>query len=255
MKYFLFLFIFISCTHQTRNPASTSFPEAIIKAPISDKNSTTFNDIPMGHIRSDYQVDIDDQDRVVGFKFTNSGANSIIPFKPKDYGTGPGRDFGFTQEGQARQDLHMSLTDVPSEFLSELMESYLYFFPRNNLFAIKIDGENLVVTIPTGEEIIFDRNQKTIKSGVIKENGAIDLNPSKYNRKFANITYSGSGIMIRANKRGNDPRIGNIVEISKGLKKCKVQSSLLWEQSGKIHFHFASDEEFYRFLSKQCPTL
>jgi hypothetical protein len=133
------------------------------------------------------------------------------------------------------------------------MESYFVFFPRKVVPAIESIDDKFIVTLTTEEKIEFDRTTKEIVGGVLTENAPIDLGPDRFKRKFASLSYIGSGLMIRVNKRGADPRLGSqIAEISKLGKVCKVPVNKLWDQTEKVNFLFPTDESFNQFLKIQC---
>lgn len=127
---------------------------------------------------------------ILGFSFNNIGPNRIIPVPATDIGTGPDREYHFRFQSRARQDIYFSVTDTPDEYLSNRMESYLYLFPRHNIPAIELvdggaKGQELKVTLPNGEEIVFDAKTKEILRGVFREKAPLDQNPDRFKRKFA----------------------------------------------------------------------
>ena len=87
--------------------------------------------------------------------------------------------------------------------------SKFYFFPRVVVphSELSANESQIIVTLPTNEKVYFDAKTKEIVGGVLEE-GPIDLSPSRFNRKFPNIKYTGSGIVLRVNARGRDPRLG-----------------------------------------------
>ena len=87
------------------------------------------------------------------------------------------------------------------------MNSLLLFFPRNFLPAIVHSETRNIVTLPTGEEVEFDPTTQEVVAGVFSES-PVDLNPDRTARKFPGIEYHGQGVLVRANARGSDPRIG-----------------------------------------------
>ena len=210
------------------------------------------------------------QDKVVGFEFSNRGGNRILPprhdIEKALFFT---RDFQFCFDDRARQDIHLFVSDwSPSrdrQFrLSELMNSVMLFFPRNYLPAIASAGERIVVTLSTGEQVEFDANTHEVLGGVFSE-APVDLNPDKAARKFAAIDYIGKGVVVRANARGTDPRLGTMATITTGSpdsrcegteckNHCQVPSKELWDQNekGAVRFKFSTDEEFDRYLLSRC---
>ena len=196
---------------------------------------------------------------ILGFNLSNTGPNRIIPVPATEIGTGPDREYQFRFQSRARQDIYFSVTDTPDEFLSNRMESYLYLFPRHNIPAIELiengaKGEELKVTLPNGEEIVFDAKTKEILRGVFRETAPLDQNPDRFKRKFAALEYSGSGTLIRVNRRGGDPRLGTTAVVTQGKKACKIPSSLLFDQNPRsdVNFLFPTDEGFNALLLKKC---
>jgi hypothetical protein len=201
---------------------------------------------------------------VVGFEFSNRGGNRILPERydiaRNHHFT---RDFQFRFDERVRQDIHVAITDwAPSrdrQFrLSGLMNSVLLFFPRIFVPAIAADGANSVVTLPTGEKVDFDAKTHEIVSGVFAE-APVALDAPR----FPAVEYLGSGVIVRANSRGTDPRIATMATITTGspdpncakgqsCHQCRVPAGELWEQKGALRFKFPTDEEFDRYLRVRC---
>ncbi len=208
------------------------------------------------------------QGELVGFEFSNHGGNRVLPprydaVKNQFYT----RDFQFRFDERARQDIHLMVTDwVASRdrtfHLSELMHSLMLFFPRSVLPAIASSRSQNIITLPTGEEVVFDAATHEISTGVLSER-VVDLSPDRALRKFPGIQYLGKGVLIRADARGADPRIGTMAVITDGApgkncagdidcKQCQVPAKELWDQSGAMRFKFATDGDFDRFLISRC---
>jgi hypothetical protein len=208
------------------------------------------------------------QGQIVGFEFSNYGGNRILPPRrdaaKNQFFT---RDFQFHFDDRARQDIHLLVTDwAPSrdkQFrLSELMNSLMHFFPRSYLPAIVNVKDRNLVTLPTGEEVEFDAKTHEILNGVLSE-APVDLNADRAARKFPGVDYLGKGVMVRANARGTDPRIGTTAIITTGsppqdcdkgidCSRCQVPSRELWDQTGAERFKFSTDLDFDRFLTTRC---
>ncbi len=209
----------------------------------------------------------DRQNRIIGFEFSNRGGNRILSHR---YDIGKNllftRDFQFRFDDRARQDIHLFISDwAPSrdkQFrLSEIMNSIMLFFPRNNLPAISVSGERYVVTLPTGEQVEFDAKTLEVLAGVFAES-EVDLNPDRKARKFPGINYLGKNVTVRADARGIDPRIGTTATIATGTpaadcqgpacNQCQVPSKDLWHQGGPVRFKFSTDAGFDRYLLSRC---
>jgi hypothetical protein len=250
-------------------------PESIVGAPGKELASpkiaydtVLMERSPYASIHAGWQYRKDRQSQIVGFEFSNRGGNRIL--LPR-YDIGKNllftRDFQFRFDDRARQDIQLFISDwAPSrdkQFrLSGLMNSILHFFPRNYLPAIFGSGARYVVTLPTGEQVEFDAQTREILGGVFSET-AVDLNPDRATRKFPGVNYVGKGVVVRANARGTDPRIGNIATITTGTpawdcekgaacNQCQVPSKELWHQDGAVRFRFSTDQEFDRYLLSRC---
>jgi hypothetical protein len=249
-------------------------PESFIAAPQKnsaaqavDYNTLIANRSSAPKHNSGWQYRMTRRGEIVGFEFSNHGANRILPprrdaLKNQFYT----RDFQFRFDERARQDIHLMISDwVPSRDhvfrLSEIMNSLMLFFPRTFLPAIVNVGARNIVNLPTGETIEFDAATHEIRGGVFLET-AVDVNPDGRARKFPGIEYRGSGILLRVDARGKDPRIGNIATITSGTppescngggcNRCQVPSKELWHQNGAERFKFSTDSEFEQFLIARC---
>ncbi|MGE5304426.1 MAG: hypothetical protein ACM3TN_14030 [Alphaproteobacteria bacterium] len=251
------------------------FPESALAAPDKDSASrhiaydtSLSTRAPGSKNLAGWQYRRNRQGKIVGFEFSNTGGNPVLPPRRdalrNQFFT---RDFQFRFDERARQDIHLLISDwVPSrdrQFrLSELMNSLIHFFPRAMLPAIVNVGDRDIVTLPTGEEVMFDAATHEIRGGVLVE-APVDLNPDRGARRFAAIEYKGKGVIVRANSRGTDPRIGTTAIISNGAPRpecapgadcaqCRVPAREIWEQSGAVRFKFSSDKDFDRFLLYRC---
>ena len=188
--------------------------------------------------------------RPTGFEFAMTGPNALAG-RPLDPNEKVERTWAFVSSDHSRRESYLWITDdAGSGRLSQLMESVLVFLPRKTLPQIEAAGEEVRVTLPTAEQVIYDKRTRLIKSGALSE-GAIDLLPDRHNRRFAPVTYHGTGIMIRADKRGEDPRLipGNAT-VTQGSQRCQIKASLLWNSDAE--FRFASDDEALRVINQNC---
>jgi hypothetical protein len=250
-------------------------PESILNAPAKELASSKLNydtvvlaraSDATFHAGWDYRKNR--QGQIVGFEFSNRGGNRILPQR---YDSQKNlfftRDFQFHFDDRARQDIYLFVSDwAPSgdkQFrLSEIMNSIMLFFPRHYLPAIHSTGTRYIVTLPTAEQVEFHATTREVLGGVFSET-SVDLSLDKRTRKFPGIDYVGKGLVVRADSRGTDPRIGNRATIStkapltdceKGAEcnRCQVPSQELWHQSGPVRFKFSTDQEFDRYLLSRC---
>lgn len=258
-----------------RRAIERSLPESLLAAPVKDLAQRAIDYGTMlssrsanATLKTGWQYRRTRQDQIVGFEFSNHGGNPILP--PRRDATRNQfftRDFQFRFDDRARQDIHLMISDwAPSRDrvfrLSELVNSLLHFFPRSYLPAIVNAGDRNIVTLPTGEEVEFDAASKEIRAGVLTE-APVDLNSAPSGRSFPAVNYLGQGVVVRADSRGADPRLGAkalitsgapapLCEQAGGCRQCEVPAKELWEQSGAVRFKFPTDQEFDRYLTARC---
>lgn len=242
-------------------------PEKDLRAPVIAYDTVLLARAPDTPLNPGWQYRTDREGKIVGFEFSNRGGNQILPRRynidKREFYT---RDFHFRFDDRARQDIHLSVSDwAPSrdkQFrLSELMNTVMHFFPRTFLPAIARADGRIIVTLPTGESVEFDGRTHEVLSGALAET-AVDLSPDKTARRFPGISYIGRGVVVRADSRGTDPRLGTMATITTGslaadcdggaCSQCRVPSKELWEQTGATRFRFPSDMDFDRYLLSRC---
>ncbi|HEY7166520.1 MAG TPA: hypothetical protein VIB79_18250 [Candidatus Binatia bacterium] len=256
-------------------PPKPSLPESVVTKPETELASlavkydtTLMSRAVEPPLKEGWQYRVDRKGRIVGFEFSNHGGNPVLPER---YDIEKNRlftrDFQFHFEDRARQNIHTFVTDWAAgrdkQFhLSELMNTVLLVFPRSYLPAISANGDHYVVTLATGEEVEFDSSTREIRGGVLSE-GPVDLRADKIARRYPEINYTGKGVLIRANARGSDPRIGTTATITTGspppgcdrgtgCDRCTVPAKELWNQRGSVAFKFPTDAELDGYLRAHC---
>lgn len=203
-----------------------------------------------------------------GFTFQNLGDNLIVnatKFRSSQ------RGFNFDYLEKARQNLSMEVDDSPNGFVSHTMHSVFMFFPRKNLPLVEQLSGTINVTLPNGEKIIFQKYSKEIVDGVFKE-GPIDVSPDRTKRQYPDLKYTGKGVVLRVNARGQAPQLGEFektkIDLEFGLKgsadvlilngttgqRCRRPKADFWEpiDVSPVEFKFPTDEAFDSYLKKNC---
>ena len=185
---------------------------------------------------------------------TPSGGIHSFHFEHRPDGAGEyvTRSWEFVRSENARQELEFRVSDTTDEYLSHTVETYVRLFPRKVVPSIRREGDQLRVTLPTGEAMLFDARTRKVVGGVISET---PIQPARFDFK-----YSGSGVMVVAARRGDDPRNNSQVLITKpgrparpGEKPCRVPSSRLWTaDADNPQFRFPTDDGFDEFVRKTC---
>jgi hypothetical protein len=246
----------------------TPFDETQIQAPYIDSNEQSLQSElcrTRQHSRWDYCSITNDfgEEQMNRFTFTNWGENKIVVKSQ----FGVGRDFEFLFESYARSDLGMLIWDAPDQFESHGHLKLMKFFPRLVMPAIRyiadLEKDIMIVTLPTREEVVFDSQSKVIIGGVLNE--APIKQDVEGNALIPDVTYTGSGVVVEAN-RLNDYPVGfsqksknNMATIKKkGHKDCKILAKKLWytdyNKNGNVFFNkkYSTDKAFDTFLKKEC---
>jgi hypothetical protein len=196
--------------------------------PKMDVNSTSTRAAVCGERPGNYQACIYNGEVVPGQIRLNNRTNTPLP-----------REWQFDFAGQARQDLGISISDYNDNAYSQSKFTYMMVFPRRYLPSIRTDGDQQIVTLPTGETVTYDTKSKKVLGGALTD--------AK--------TYTGSNVVIKVDATGKEPRLGKgTATISKNGKSCKVPLKSLWpdqSDSSMLHFKFPTDQEFDEFLKSQ----
>lgn len=203
-----------------------------------------------------------------GFSFSNSGDNKIVDATKNPYSE---RSFHFDYLEQARQNLSLHVDDAPNDTVSHTMHSIFMFFPRRQLFVVEQLSGTINVTLSNGEKLVFQKDSKEIVDGVFRE-GPVDISKDRTKRTYPDLRYTGSGVVLRVNARGQSPQLGQFettkIDLDYGLRgsaevlimngatgqKCRRPKADFWEplDVSPIEFRFATDEEFDSYLRKNC---
>jgi hypothetical protein len=203
-----------------------------------------------------------------GFSLENNGNNRIVNTSRRPDSQ---RVFNFDYPEQARQNLSLEVYDSPSSTVSHTMHSLFFLFPRKNLFLAEPLTGTINVTLPTGEKMIFQKESKEIVAGVFQE-GRMDAGKDKDKRSYPDLKYTGRGVVLRVNARGQSPQLGEYetdkIDLEFGVhgsvdvlilngqtgEKCRRPKADFWDQVDvvPIEFKFPTDEEFDVYLRNNC---
>lgn len=212
----------------------------------------TSNNHESDYYSNTYVGDDQENEFFYSFSLMNMGANEIVTTTASDIDFAY-RDFAFVTDDHSRRDTFLWITDYNgSGRMSDMMETVMVFLPRENQMHVEETAEQLLVTLATGEEVVYSKTARTILSGVLSEK-PMDMNPNRSERKFAGVTYSGKGLVIRSDVRASDPRLTKNVQIlKKGLAPCEVRAKNFWTEDGYPEFKFVTDDEAYKKIAELC---
>ena len=190
-----------------------------------------------------------------GYAFQNNPGHPYLDGAKSLYEDGgpPYRRVEFVSRDNASNETFLYLTDVAGGPDSHDVKSVMYLLPRKGVPFTEVVGDDVIVTMTTGEKVIFDKKTHAIKSGALTE-GPIDLTTDRFKRQPANVKYTGEGISIRVNHRFEYPTMAGgaeSAEVRQGSRMCKVPRAKLWDANGKLLSD--DDKTFVELLNKNCP--
>lgn len=165
--------------------------------------------------------------------------------QPRQY-----RKIDFFSTESALNGTFLTIQDVDaSQRAASQMGSDMFILPRKTPPKVEEVGNELKVTLPTGEAVYFNKATREITRGALKE-GAPSFGSSTIP---GNVQYSGTGISIRMNLRTyDDPRRKAVsAEISQGGVTCTVPRAKLFTSEGIPNTN--SDATFLRAIKLACP--
>jgi len=251
--------------------AKSNFSEEILTPPFKNTNELPL--LPSGCMSrpkgKGWDVCVvkksDKTEEMTSFKFSNYGPNSIVknPVAGQSYVS---RSFEFEFEDQSRAGIQIFVIDSTNGFTSTTTYNQYLFFPRKYLPAIQRVNDELHVTLPTGEKVIYDAETKQIKSGVLSENVLEEL-PARAGCDVRNkpcgraakpdpLTYSGEGVVMKLSASGNLPSgTKGMATLKKGDKTCRLPIADYWvSKNDNFVFNpkYATDSAFDEVLKKKC---
>lgn len=259
MPFLTALFFSLSLT-----AAEVIFDETIIQVPFKESNEHHLSStrcLTRNHLFWDVCFAVDPKDEMLfkSFKFKNTGVNKIVPME----GFNLGREYEFMFEDLARSDISLLLWDSPDEFESHAHLKIMFFFPRDILPAIRYESDEIIVTLPTKEEVVYNAKTLEILRGALKE-GPIKQN-AEGEALAPNVEYTGTGVVIEASALADWPIGFNAINAKKiviikkkGQKNCLVPASELWftdsKKGNNVFFNkkLISNEAFDTFLLNRC---
>lgn len=187
-----------------------------------------------------------------GFNIRSRNGHPYLP----DYGTqtgNPSRQISIKSSDHALNETYIYLGDYGGGPDSHDVKSMVFIIPRKSPPKARVDGDDVIVTLSTGEDVVFDGKTGAVKAGVLTE-GHPDFNPDRFKRSPPNVQYEGSGISIRLDHRFQHPTAAGgdeTAEIKQGGKTCTVARSKIFNSEGKLLS--SSDKQLLNTLNSSCP--
>lgn len=188
-----------------------------------------------------------------GFRFrSRAGHPDINMQSPYGPTARPERVINFWSRNHALNETFIYVNDQAGGPDSHDMKSSIILLPRKVIPSVVMNGEDVEVTMTTGEKVVFDKRTSAIKSGALRE-GANDLTTDRFRRQPPNVHYQGTGISIRLNHRFEDPfQSAESAEVKQNGKSCRIPRTILFDAAGKLRTE--SDAQLVRVLNQSCPS-
>lgn len=171
---------------------------------------------------------------------------------PYQGGSKPGRMIEFVSRDHALNETYLYMSDTAGGPDSHDMKTIMFVLPRRVVPTAQTIGNEVHVTMNTGEKVIFDKRTNAIKSGALRE-GPLDLTNDRFRRQPVNVQYSGTGISISLSHRYEDPlQFTATAEVKQGNRTCRVPRTALMDASGKLKTQ--NDRDLVGVLNQSCPT-
>lgn len=165
-------------------------------------------------------------------------------------GSNPGRFWELVSRNSAFNETYLMMEEYGGGPDSHNVKSFMFVIPRVTVPSVRVEGNNLIATLATGETVTMDKNTREIRSGALSE-GPIDLNTDRFQRRPPNIHYSGTGISIRLDHRFEHPLTSSqTATVKQGNKTCTIPRASLFNSEGKLLT--TSDAALLAVLNQGC---
>ncbi len=187
-----------------------------------------------------------------GYGFRSKPGHPYTSGVRSPYGRGkPARSIDMISRNHSLNETYLYIIDFAGGPDSHDLKSVIFLLPRVELPQVNVAGNEVELTLPTGEKVNFDEESGAIKGGVLKE-GPLDLRSDRMKRAEPNVHYAGEFISIRLNHRYEEPTIASdFAEIRQKENRCQVSRGKLFNKDGKLLSK--SDDELLEVLNRECP--
>lgn len=189
-----------------------------------------------------------------GFRFNDGPGHPYLSGVTSQYPDGgkPVRNIEFESRDGAFNETNLYLEDLAGGPDTDDMKSVVLLLPRLGVPEVYVENNDVIMTLTTGEKVVFDKKSHGIVSGVLIE-GPIDLTTNGSKRQPPNVHYTGVGISIRVDHRSLYPTQAPVkAEIKQGTNICKISKSFIWNKDGDLIT--TNDMSLLKTINKKCPT-
>ncbi|MFL5784897.1 MAG: hypothetical protein ACJ76H_09830 [Bacteriovoracaceae bacterium] len=162
------------------------------------------------------------------------------------------RTIDMISRNHALNETYLHVVDYAGGPDSQDWKSVIYLFPRTDLPDVKAIGNEVELTLPTGEKVNFDAHTGAIHGGALIE-GPLDLNKNYQKRAVPNVNYIGDYVSVRLDHRFEEPEIAaETAHIQQKDKTCDLPRAKLFSKQGRLLTK--SDDEMLEVLNRECPV-
>jgi len=170
------------------------------------------------------------------------------------HGNQPYRDIQFVSTDSARDGTHLYFHDGISEQDSHNGKSMMFLLPRLGVPQAVENGNEVSITLTTGEVVVMDKSTSKIIRGALQE-GPFSTIMDRFLRPPPNVSYTGRGISIRVDHRYDYPTGAGgdaTAEVRQGNRVCQVPRARLWDADGRLLAE--TDAQLVTVLNTACPA-
>lgn len=161
------------------------------------------------------------------------------------------RSIDMISRNKALNETYLHVIDFAGGPDSHDPKSVIYLFPRTEIPSVSENGNQIALTLPTGERAYFDAKTGAITGGALEE-GPLDLNTNYRKRRPPNVHYTGDYISVRLTHSYEEPTIADPTAIVKQKDNvCRVPRNRLFSSNGKLLTK--NDEEVLEVINRECP--
>jgi hypothetical protein len=186
-----------------------------------------------------------------GFVFRNGPGNPYTSVASPYPDGGPvSRTIEVSSRNNAFNETMLYLEDLAGGPDSHDVKSYMLIIPRKTVPSVRVEGESIITTLPTGETFTMNKDTRAITGGALSE-GPMSLTTDRFARKPPNVNYVGAGISIRLDHRYEHPLTSSpTATIKQGSKSCTIQRTALFNNDGKLMT--TTDASLLAVLNQNC---
>ncbi len=166
----------------------------------------------------------------------------------------PYREVQIVSQDGARDATYLYFHDGISDQDSHNGKSMMFLLPRHGQPVAVENGDEVSITLTTGEEVVMNKTTGQVVRGVLQE-GPFSTIMDRFTRPPPNVSYTGRGISIRVDHRYDFPTSAGgdaTAEVRQGNRVCQVPRARLWDAEGRLLAE--TDAQMVTVLNTACPA-